>query len=208
MARSCGADLALKSYWRRKVRDGQWPTEADPKDAWESVVQCLPDEFDLDGLEDECGGMSYSSGRAIMEDRIRVASREVTAIRESIGREKTFTYTQSDRAARNGCLIAVNDGDWHYIRAAYGDVCVYCGGRDRLSMDHVVPVSGGGDHGPWNLVPACRSCNSSKSNHDLEVWCARKRIDIVAVETRIEAGRLRLREMIGDRAMGPQGVPS
>ena len=39
-----------------------------------------------------------------------------------------------------------------------------------MSIDHVVPLSRGGKHEIENLLPACRSCNSSKGAKLLEEW--------------------------------------
>ena len=49
-------------------------------------------------------------------------------------------------------------------------VCAYCGAAGKLSADHLIPTSKGGPDEGSNLVRACRSCNSSKSNTDLWVW--------------------------------------
>jgi hypothetical protein len=51
--------------------------------------------------------------------------------------------------------------------------CVYCGTSDRLSLDHLVPVSLGGSDSPENIVYACRRCNSSKGGQDLLAWSFR-----------------------------------
>lgn len=48
-------------------------------------------------------------------------------------------------------------------------VCAYCGGPGG-TVDHVVPLSRGGQHTEGNLVPACRSCNSSKADKLLVEW--------------------------------------
>ena len=50
-------------------------------------------------------------------------------------------------------------------RKTRGGVCYYCQrqvGRDRLTMDHVVPLSRGGKSKKGNIVPACKECNSKK----------------------------------------------
>ena len=39
--------------------------------------------------------------------------------------------------------------------------CAYCA-EPATTVDHVIPLSRGGDNYEGNLVPACRSCNSSK----------------------------------------------
>lgn len=48
--------------------------------------------------------------------------------------------------------------------------CAYCGGREHLAADHLLPKSRGGAHRGDNLVWACRSCNSAKGSKDVLVW--------------------------------------
>ncbi len=50
-------------------------------------------------------------------------------------------------------------------------ICAYCGGEfgsQRLTRDHVVPVSHGGRDKWMNVVTACRSCNQHKSGRTPE----------------------------------------
>lgn len=49
--------------------------------------------------------------------------------------------------------------------------CRYCGaqpGEKQLHVDHVHPRSRGGTDDPLNLVTACRACNLSKRDHQIE----------------------------------------
>lgn len=59
--------------------------------------------------------------------------------------------------------------------ACFGLFCAYCGqsGID-LQVEHVKPISRGGAHALANVVPACRSCNFSKRDHDAFDWYARQ----------------------------------
>ncbi len=61
---------------------------------------------------------------------------------------------------------AINDltpAQWREIKDHYGHCCVYCEKpMQRLSMDHITPISKGGNHTLHNVVPACKSCNSTK----------------------------------------------
>jgi len=63
---------------------------------------------------------------------------------------------------KNAVTDLTND-QWQTIKAAYRNRCAYCGRKRPLTMDHVIPVSKGGAHTAANIVPACQSCNSSKS---------------------------------------------
>ena len=40
--------------------------------------------------------------------------------------------------------------------------CQYCGSNKRLTLDHVIPVSKGGEHKWNNVVTACEPCNHYK----------------------------------------------
>jgi len=42
--------------------------------------------------------------------------------------------------------------------------CAYCGAKDILTIDHVIPVSRGGKTTFDNCVASCKSCNSNKGN--------------------------------------------
>lgn len=47
-----------------------------------------------------------------------------------------------------------------------GGKCFYCGSETELGIDHVVPFEKGGSSLPFNLVLACRACNSAKGEGD------------------------------------------
>ncbi len=51
--------------------------------------------------------------------------------------------------------------------------CQYCGSRSRLTVDHVVPKSRGGDSGWHNVVTSCAPCNARKGSalcHEIEMF--------------------------------------
>lgn len=65
--------------------------------------------------------------------------------------------------------------DWQELLIIFHGGCAYCGRSDvAMTRDHVIPVSRGGTDVISNILPACKSCNSSKSNIDLEVFLTRK----------------------------------
>ena len=68
-------------------------------------------------------------------------------------------------------------GQWLQIKDAWGG-CAYCGATDLpLQRDCVLPISRGGRYTVENIVPACRSCNASKSNGEVTSWMRRRRLD-------------------------------
>jgi CRISPR/Cas system Type II protein with McrA/HNH and RuvC-like nuclease domain len=56
----------------------------------------------------------------------------------------------------------------HKIYKRDNHECVYCGTKQDLSIDHVIPRSRGGDNSWGNLVSCCKKCNSKKGNRTPE----------------------------------------
>ena len=53
--------------------------------------------------------------------------------------------------------------EWQSLQERYDHRCFYCGKRaERLTKDHVVPVSKNGEDTVENIVPACWPCNFKK----------------------------------------------
>ena len=78
-------------------------------------------------------------------------------------------------------VTVLRQGDlWYTIRAhgyqALRDevyerdnyTCRYCGSKENLTLDHVIPQSKGGEDSIDNLVTACKSCNSRKKDRTPE----------------------------------------
>lgn len=93
------------------------------------------------------------------------------------------SQTRRARAARRRAKRVAASGsdltetDWFRILDAWG-CCAYCGAEGAaLQKDCVLPISRGGRYCLDNVVPACRSCNASKSNEEVTTWMRRKRLD-------------------------------
>lgn len=80
-----------------------------------------------------------------------------------------YTYDQYDASEQDlrrekEKAKKLRRSEW-WLRKINAGVCHYCGrqvGRDRLTMDHVVPLSRGGKSKKGNVVPACKECNNRK----------------------------------------------
>jgi len=71
----------------------------------------------------------------------------------------------------------LSDGQWTALKAAWGG-CAYCGASNTpLQRDCVLALSRGGRYTLGNVVPVCRSCNTSKCNAEVTGWLRRKRLD-------------------------------
>lgn len=54
--------------------------------------------------------------------------------------------------------------DWQNILKIHNNSCVFCGTKDNITIDHIIPLSRGGTNWPENLEPLCFTCNTRKHN--------------------------------------------
>lgn len=117
-----------------------------------------------------CGfDISTMRSNAVYCDRdckLKAADRRRNARPSSLARK----HARRARALGNRDLIDVTAAEWLAIRNRFGHRCAYCERSGPLQMDHVVPIVRGGRHAPANIVPACRSCNSSKGGSFIVEW--------------------------------------
>lgn len=87
--------------------------------------------------------------------------------------------------------------------------CQYCDSRDRVTIDHLVPISCGGINHPSNAVPACFNCNQYKQNRSLVVWLVElwKRGDSRAAKVEAMLTDDELLEAVKTRMPTPRTLP-
>ena len=78
------------------------------------------------------------------------------------------------RSASQRAIIPLTLGQVRERFALFGDRCAYCGFAERLTVDHVLPLTAGGLDEVDNIAPACVSCNSGKKDRQVEVWYCRQ----------------------------------
>lgn len=106
-------------------------------------------------------GQWAKDNREHLADLARKRYRNNPVIREqSHNRSKAAKFLRKTRMKNIAADLTASQ--WRAIQAAYKHRCAYCHKRKPLTQDHVVPVSKGGAHTANNIIPACRSCNSSK----------------------------------------------
>lgn len=95
---------------------------------------------------------------------------------------KSCILTQRRRARLQAAQgSGVTAGQWQALLTEAKGHCFYCEqASDKLTMDHIVPLSRGGAHDTANVVPACRSCNASKGRHDVLDWFSWKFVEVAA----------------------------
>lgn len=84
--------------------------------------------------------------------------------------EENRISCQRRRANRKLLLSTLTYTQWDTIKLNFNNRCCYCGEEKHLTQDHFVPLSKGGEYTHNNILPACQSCNSSKSIKDFFTW--------------------------------------
>lgn len=79
-------------------------------------------------------------------------------------------YSRNKHAKRklaiNATAEQIKPAEWHDIVKAYRGCCYYCGTKAKMTMEHMTPLSKGGNHTKENIVPACMPCNRQKHAND------------------------------------------
>lgn len=68
-------------------------------------------------------------------------------------------------ASRRRAQLEAGDlttAEWLEILEEFDGRCAYCSSPDRIELEHMTPLSRGGQHTKNNVVPACFTCNRRK----------------------------------------------
>jgi len=84
--------------------------------------------------------------------------------------EKYAIKSQRRRARERKLDCTLTPEQWENIKEDFNHKCAYCGKEDKLVQEHFLPLSKGGEYTHNNIVPACRSCNSSKGAKMFSEW--------------------------------------
>jgi 5-methylcytosine-specific restriction endonuclease McrA len=123
----------------------------------------------MEGLRSNCTTCDQRKGKQWAErnrEKLRAQASERRKKFTPEQRAAQLARTKKGKFLRKTRLAnAVSDltaKQWEVIKRSYGHRCAYCYQKKPLTQDHFIPISKGGHHTASNIVPACRSCNSSK----------------------------------------------
>lgn len=95
----------------------------------------------------------------------------------AVDRSRTARAARKRRRRMDRADNDLSVAEWAALKVAWVG-CAYCGVTDKpMQRDCVLPLSRGGRYTLENIVPACRSCNTSKCNDEVTSWMRRKRLD-------------------------------
>lgn len=95
---------------------------------------------------------------------------KVHAEYRSTHKEQSAMLSARYKARKKNTLCTLTNSQWEEIKKAFDNKCAYCGKEKVLHKEHFIPVKNGGDFTCNNIIPACKSCNSSKNASSFFDW--------------------------------------
>ena len=103
----------------------------------------------------------------------QIATRAAKYRQTENGRAKGRGARSRRRARLAGLMCSLTEFQWQAALSYFDNCCAYCGASNVvLAQEHVVPLTRGGAYIAANIVPACKSCNSSKNDASLDEWAS------------------------------------
>jgi len=73
-----------------------------------------------------------------------------------------------------------------HIKDSWDNRCAYCGSKEELTIDHIIPQTRGGNNHITNVLCCCKKCNGSKSHYEWNDWYNRQEFFSQARRQKIE----------------------
>lgn len=114
----------------------------------------------LDTLKRGKAVIDYEVENALLKRALGFTYKEVT-------RERIDSLSQKKRH-KNG--VELTEQQWEIAKKYFKSRCCYCGKQTSLTKDHIKPLVKGGELTMTNVLPACKTCNSSKNDNEMLEW--------------------------------------
>ena len=87
------------------------------------------------------------------------------------GRDRILAIVHRREARKNNSIATLTPEQWIETVNSFDSCCAYCGKEvEKPHEEHVIPTTAGGMYTKSNMIPSCKSCNSSKFNYEMEPW--------------------------------------
>ena len=91
------------------------------------------------------------------------------------GKRTAFNFRSKRRFKEENQGNGITKEQWLEMMDFFEWTCAYSGeyiggNSEERSIDHIIPLSKGGENEVWNCVPMLRSLNSSKRDKDMLSW--------------------------------------
>jgi 5-methylcytosine-specific restriction endonuclease McrA len=120
----------------------------------------------------EAANASTRARRALTPEKVRAENR---SYREN-NPFAVAVIVARNRAKQLGVESTLTREEWESVVKERGSICHVCGSPtsyeigspDTLSLDHLLPMSRGGNNSKENVAPAHRRCNQNRTNMTLD----------------------------------------
>ena len=185
LCRKCGRTLPISEFYWDKINNCFQYQCKDCKKKYAAEYQKSPRGHDVhlratrkyhQTVDNEARREFYKTadGKAYLRERNKAESflESCKKYRQSEkGKTRKALNERKRRARFQEVLCTLTLEEWQEILQSYQFSCYYCGRDDvKMTIEHVIPISRGGNHTKENVVPACGSCNSSKRERLIDEW--------------------------------------
>lgn len=118
------------------------------------------------GETQEYGRSYYLKNKELIDSKNRIYRSE--------NRELCNTLGMRYRSKKKQLPSTLTTKQWNEMKSYFGNRCAYCNSELPLTREHFLPVNKGGEFTHNNIIPACKSCNSSKQDSDFFEWYPRR----------------------------------
>lgn len=125
-----------------------------------------------DGLQSQCKSCISENNRKYYNDN-RESMIERSTRWQQNNKEAHRINANNSRAKNIGVEGKITLEQWKECLKWFNYKCAYTGKEltsDDMTIEHISPLSEGGDNYIWNVIPVSRSANSSKNSEDIVIW--------------------------------------
>jgi len=134
-------------------------------DRWEKVQQALSDAFTKAETSAREAAFDFEKMRS-------ATMTEIASLRSLFDKKPDDSKGSGERAIFGIPDLAKRNEEAIFdALMAFEKKCAYCGAnlfdtniRQKTEIDHFFPIVKGGQDVPWNILPACRTCNRKKNS--------------------------------------------
>lgn len=103
-----------------------------------------------------------------MTDEQILKYRETSKIWKENNPDKVYSKAKRYRARLQNASGSHTMQEWVNLCEQYSNKCLRCGSGDKLTEDHIKPLSKGGSDNIDNIQPLCHRCNSGKCDKEID----------------------------------------
>lgn len=103
-------------------------------------------------------------------DKVRISKQQWRQTPNGREYKKISSANRRARHSTDNFCHKLTKTEWAETKVEFNDLCAYCQREVFLEIEHVIPISDKErtSNAKWNIVTACKSCNSGK--HDKTLW--------------------------------------